>query len=256
MTHNTSVKFSGYSIFAGNLQHITTDKKFIVNTLNQYSYTVAEEDPEFKQALLNSDILLPDGIGVTVAVGFLKKRRIKKIAGADIHQHLLAKLNESGGRCFYLGARDETLELIRKKLGNEFPDITVGYYSPPYKATFSTEDTQAMLDAVNLFKPDVLFVGMTAPKQEKWIYQNQASIDSNVICAIGAVFDFYAGTVDRPSKYWQAFGLEWLVRLVKEPKRMYKRYLYYGPVFILQLLKIKYKIFVDPRKYILETRKA
>lgn len=241
MTPNKSVKFSGYSIFSGDLQHISTDKKYIVNTINQFSYTIAEEDPEFKEALLDSDILLPDGVGITVAVGFLKKITIKKIAGADIHRHLLEKLNKTGGRCFYLGSGEETLSLIRKKLKQEFPNINAGFYSPPYKPSFSAQDTAEMLKAVNQFKPDVLFVGMTAPKQEKWIFQNKASIESNVICAIGAVFDFYAGTVVRPSKYWRAFGLEWFIRLIKEPRRMYKRYLYYGPVFIMQLLKMKYK---------------
>ena len=97
-----------------------------------------------------------------------------------------------------------------------------------------------MIDAVNEFKPDVLFVGMTAPKQEVWTYLNKDRLNAGAICAIGAVFDFYAGTISRPSVFWQYLGLEWFGRLLREPKRMYKRYLICGPLFLLMLLKTKY----------------
>ena len=82
---------------------------------------------------------------------------------------------------------------------------------------------------------------MTAPKQEKWAYSNKTRIDAQLICSIGAVFDFYAGTVQRPSDVWIDLSLEWLGRLVKEPKRMWKRYLYYGPVFFYYLVNQKFK---------------
>ena len=100
-------------------------------------------------------------------------------------------------------------------------------------------DNQQMITAVNAFMPDVLFVGMTAPKQEKWSFTNKAALDAKIICSIGAVFDFYAGTVVRPHPFWIKLRLEWFVRLLKEPKRMWKRYLYYGPVFIKFILKKK-----------------
>ena len=92
-----------------------------------------------------------------------------------------------------------------------------------------------MINAVNAFRPDVLFIGMTAPKQEKWAFANKEMLDAPIICSIGAVFDFYAGTVKRPGKAWIYCGMEWLVRLVKEPKRMWIRYGYYGPVFFKDL---------------------
>jgi N-acetylglucosaminyldiphosphoundecaprenol N-acetyl-beta-D-mannosaminyltransferase len=96
-----------------------------------------------------------------------------------------------------------------------------------------------MISAVNSFGPDVLFVGMTAPKQEKWSYLHKNQLTAKIICPIGAVFDFYAETIKRPSKFWIDLRLEWFIRLVKEPKRMSKRYLYYGPVFAFDLLKMK-----------------
>lgn len=98
-----------------------------------------------------------------------------------------------------------------------------------------------MIDEINVFMPDVLFIGMTAPKQEKWAHEHKTLLDARIICSIGAVFDFYAGTVVRPNKIWINLGLEWFVRLLKEPKRMWKRYLFYGPVFIKLMLKEKIK---------------
>ena len=99
-----------------------------------------------------------------------------------------------------------------------------------------------MIQKVNQFEPDVLFVGMTAPKQEKWSYENKEALNTKVICSIGAVFDFYAGTVERPSKVWIDLGLEWLGRLQKEPKRMWKRYIYYGFIFLYYLLSTKLRL--------------
>ncbi|MET3981434.1 N-acetylglucosaminyldiphosphoundecaprenol N-acetyl-beta-D-mannosaminyltransferase [Mucilaginibacter sp. UYP25] len=237
---NPTVELLSYSVFAGELNQIKFKGKCVINTINQFSYTIAEKDEEFKQALIHSDILLPDGVGITAAVKFLKREYIKKIAGADLHMHFLNQLNITGGKCFYLGASNVTLGLIKEKLKLEFPNIIVGSYSPPYKAEFSSIDTDLMINAVNAFRPDVLFVGMTAPKQEKWIFKNSAALQAQVICAIGAVFDFYAGTVTRPSKFWQNMGLEWFVRMIKEPRRMYKRYLYYGPYFLGQILRLKF----------------
>lgn len=98
-----------------------------------------------------------------------------------------------------------------------------------------------MIGAVNSFQPDVLFIGMTAPKQEIWASQHKSSLNVKTICTIGAVFDFYAGTVNRPNAFFIKMGLEWLGRLLKEPKRLWKRYLYYGPVFIALILKEKLK---------------
>ncbi|WP_297815701.1 WecB/TagA/CpsF family glycosyltransferase, partial [uncultured Polaribacter sp.] len=103
------------------------------------------------------------------------------------------------------------------------------------------EDNKMMVAAVNTVKPDVLFVGMTAPKQEKWSKDNAHQLDTKTICAIGAVFDFYAGTVKRPSQFWIDLKLEWFIRLVKEPKRMWRRYLYYGPFFSVFVIKSNVK---------------
>jgi len=228
----------GYNIFSDSLSTIHNDTKVLVNTINQYSYCMAEEDKEFKQALVHSDILLPDGVGITAAVKFLNGDKIKKISGTDLHEYLLEELNKKGGSCFYLGSSDSTLEKIKNRINKEYPGIKVYSYSPPYQSKFTREESN-MIQQVNNIVPDVLFIGMTAPKQEKWAYQFKDQLQTKYICSIGAVFDFYAGTVERPGQVWINMGLEWLGRLISEPKRLYKRYLYYGPIFAYALLKEK-----------------
>jgi N-acetylglucosaminyldiphosphoundecaprenol N-acetyl-beta-D-mannosaminyltransferase len=230
-----------YSVYGNSLKELILGKKTLINTINQYSYCIAEQDPDFKKALQESDILLPDGVGVVVAVKWLTGKRIKKIAGADVHKHLLEQLNQKCGSCFYLGASESTLIKIKDRIALEYPNVNVGTFSPAYKPQFSKFENQEMIDIINNYRPNVLFVGMTAPKQEKWSCANKSQLNVEVICSIGAVFDFYAGTVKRPSDFWIRLRLEWLIRLVKEPKRMWKRYLYYGPVFVILILKKKVK---------------
>ena len=221
-------------------------EKLVVNTLNAHSYQVTKKDSQFKKALQHSDMLFPDGIGVVLAARLLKRKKIKRITGSDIHLHLLRQLNRKKGRVFYLGASESTLRRIKSRLKKEYPGVSVKTYSPPFKDTFTPAENARMTEAVNAFRPDVLFVGMTAPKQEKWSYVQSRSLDAGIIASIGAVFDFYAGTVQRPAKIWQDLGLEWLVRLVREPRRLWHRYLVSTPQILFDIVKVKTGLMPGP----------
>lgn len=231
-----SVPLLDYSIYSGDLAESSIVGKILINTINQYSFCIAEKDAGFKRALKESDILLPDGMAIVAALQVLKGTKINKISGADIHQHLLQELNLKGGRCFYLGSSENTLCKIAARILKEFPNIKVKTFSPPYKPEFLDAENRQMISAINAFHPDVLFIGLTAPKQEKWAYTHKELLDTKIICSIGAVFDFYAGTIVRPHPFWINLKLEWFIRLIKEPKRLWKRYLYYGPIFIKLIL--------------------
>ena len=226
-------------IYIAPLTTLRTEKRCIINTFNPHSYCEAKKDTVFSRALLDSDILLPDGSGIILAAKILNGKKIKKIAGADLHQYLLEKANAKGQKVFYLGSSENTLQLIVNRINQEFSNIQVKSYAPPFKQEFSNEETSAMIDAINTFKPDILFVGMTAPKQEKWVYLNKDRLRSNIIASVGAVFDFYAGTAKRAGIFWIKLGLEWLPRLIKEPKRLWKRNFISTPVFLWDLLKEK-----------------
>ncbi|WAC01157.1 WecB/TagA/CpsF family glycosyltransferase [Lacinutrix neustonica] len=231
----------GFKVFDGSVEDIDLSTNRIINTINPHSYCMTKKDEEFKQVLKNSDILLPDGIGIVWASKMLHKQSIKKIAGFDIFLFLMKHLNATGGSCFFLGASQATLALIKAKTAREFPNVTVNTYSPPYKKIFSKEDNNLMIKNVNAHTPNVLFVGMTAPKQEKWAYEHKVVLKADIICSIGAVFDFYAGTVKRPSAFWINLGLEWLPRFLKEPKRLAERNLVSTPKFVFEVIRHKIK---------------
>lgn len=243
---NNTIKIFDYQVFCSELPTIQTKKQLVFNTLNGHSYNVAKADQEFKNALKGSDILLPDGISITFAARVLNGKKINKIAGYDLFLFYAQKINREKGSFFFLGASEHTLALITQRLNQEYPNIKVAYYSPPYKETFTQEESSAMCQAVNNFTPDVLFVGMTAPKQEKWVHAHKHQLNANVICSIGAVFDFYSGTTHRPPAWLIKLKLEWLGRLLSEPKRMWYRYLVSTPVIYIDIIKIKCKLH---RKY-------
>ena len=228
----------GFQI-TSSLEDLDIKGKYIINTINPHSYCLSKNDSIFNKSLQSSDILLPDGTGIVLAARILNNQSITKIAGADIHQYLLQQANLKNEKVFYLGASEITLQLIANRIAKVFPNIQVANYSPPYKAQFSENDTKLMIQKVNEFKPDILFVGMTAPKQEKWVFANKDNIEANTIVSIGAVFDFYAGNIKRSSDFWISIGLEWLPRFLKEPKRLARRNLVSTPKFLVEILWFK-----------------
>lgn len=140
----------------------------------------------------------------------------------------------------FMGSSQKVLDLIVKRAAEVYPHLKIVTYSPPYKPEFSEEDNKAIVEAINAADPDLLWIGMTAPKQEKWTYSHWNEL--NIHChvgTIGAVFDFFAGTVERAPMWWQCHGLEWLYRLLKEPKRMWRRYIIGNTLFLWNMLKEK-----------------
>ena len=218
------------------------DGKFLIDTVNAHSFVVAQKDSAFADALLSADALLPDGISIVKACRWLKMQSapVEKIAGADLFAYEMGKLEEKGGICFFLGSSSDVLARIEERAAEVYPHIRVITYSPPYKLVFSAEDNQAMVEAVNAAHPDLLWVGMTAPKQEKWLHDHWAELDLHGHAgAIGAVFDFFAGTVKRAPQKWIDLGLEWLYRLLREPRRTWRRYLIDNPRFLWLVLQEK-----------------
>ena len=219
---------------------LPVDRKTIINTINPHSYCVAKRDHGFELSLKQSDLLLPDGIGIVWAAQTLYGQKIIKIAGFDIFIYLMRYLDSTGASCFFLGASEHTLSLIKKRARKEFPKVIVHTYSPPYKPEFTDDDSKEMCRRINNCQPKVVFVGMTAPKQEKWVHANKDQVNAQIICSIGAVFDFYAGTVKRSGDFWIKAGLEWLPRFLMEPRRLAQRNLVSTPKFIWEVLRLKF----------------
>lgn len=209
--------------------------------LNPHSYAIALDDALFTQALKDADWLVPDGAGVVVASRLLRGGITERVTGSDVFSGLHQRMNSAGGMSvFFLGATEDTLARICVRMANDYPDIkVVGTHSPPFKPTYSSTEIDEMINTINALEPDVLWVGMTAPKQEKWIYQHRTRLNVKFAGAIGAVFDFYSGQVTRSHPVFQRLGLEWLPRLVRQPRRLWRRMFVSAPVFIWHVFKQK-----------------
>lgn len=209
--------------------------------LNPHSYVMALEDQFFNRSLHDANWLIPDGAGVVLAGKILGRRIDERVTGSDIFHGLQAQMNANGGlSVFFLGASEDTLQVIRDRMKKDYPNIRVaGTYSPPFKAAYTPDEQNAMIELINASNADVLWVGMTAPKQEKWINENRARLNVKFAAAIGAVFDFYAGKVKRSHPAFQRLGLEWLPRLLQEPKRLWRRMFVSAPVFLWHVVKAK-----------------
>ena len=225
--------------------------KLLINTINAHSYNTALKDPLFAKALMKGDVLIPDGASIVKACKWLnaKSKPKERIAGWDLFVHEMSELEKDANsnskdskKVMFMGSSERVLGLIKIKSAEIYPNLEVVTYSPPYKPEFSKEDNAAIVTAINSENPDLLWIGMTAPKQEKWTYTHWNEL--NIHChvgTIGAVFDFFAGTAKRAPQWWQDHSLEWLYRLMREPKRMWRRYIIGNSLFIRNILKEMYE---------------
>jgi N-acetylglucosaminyldiphosphoundecaprenol N-acetyl-beta-D-mannosaminyltransferase len=206
---------------------------------NPHSIELAGSDAVFDRAIRAADLIVPDGAGILLASRILGGNIRERVTGSDIFWGLNAALEkEKGYSCFFLGSTEQTLKQIEEKMGREYPHIKVaGVYSPPFREDFSVEDEELMVDAVNRAAPDVLWVGMTQPKQEKWVFKNLDRLNAGFIGPVGAVFDFFTGGVKRSHPLFQSLGLEWLPRLLQEPGRLWRRNFISSPRFVLRVLR-------------------
>lgn len=233
----------GFTIFNSILDNIDINvgETKILNTISPNSYGISTNDPEFNDALRYSDFLVLDGVYFALASILLKGRNIKKNQGPDVFFHFMNRMNIVKGKVFFLGSSIETLEKIQQRTKLEYPNINICTYSPPYKDEFTDLDNLKMHKTINDFQPDVLFIGMTCPKQEKWAYKNKKYISASLICCIGAVFDWYAGNQKDIHPLWWKFRLAWLKRTIDRPEILL-RYPSIGIFFkdlFLSLIRIK-----------------
>ena len=200
---------------------------------NPHSLVTAQTDPTFKSALNNADFVVADGVGVTIMARFAGVKVGPRITGTDYFFSLMKALQERGpANVYFFGSSRNVLNLISERMRREFPRLNVcGTVSPPFRP-WSTEEDAAMVASINDADPDVLWVGMTAPKQEKWVEANRHRLHAPVIASIGAVFDFYAGINPRAPQWMCTLGIEWLYRMLREPRRMWRRTFISAPKFV------------------------
>lgn len=217
---------------------------------NPHSLVVASKDLAFQEALRDATILIPDGSGLILAARVLRLPLVERVAGYEFFIALseLAEKND-GLDYFFLGSSEPVLQRIKSRLSVDFPGIRVcGAYSPPFREEFTEDENLHMIEAINSARPDVLWVGMTAPKQEKWIHKNKERLGVPFVGAIGAAFDYYGGAKKRPGPFWQKLGMEFLPRFFREPKRLWERNMRSTPVFLGWVARERLRQFRTGRK--------
>lgn len=228
-------------------QKIVEDKESrnpaVFSCANPHSLAIADSRQDFREALKSADILVTDGVGLSFIGGLLGYKVNPRITGSDFFTALMDKENHATlkrkTRVVFFGSSNKVLSLIKEKLSFQYHNIEFcDFISPPY-GDWNEQVDADFCKKINQHNADILWVGMTAPKQEIWVQKNRHRLNIAIIGSIGAVFDFTAGTYERAPLWARKIGLEWLIRLIKEPKRMWKRNFISPIVFFVSLLKFK-----------------
>lgn len=196
-------------------QLLEEDKFHYVVTPNPEFLLAAEKDPEFRRVLNAADLVLPDGIGVVYSAKILGTPLKERVPGIEFAEAMLSALNEMGGRLYLLGAKPGVAEEAGRRICARYPALVLcGTHDGYFK------DEQAILPEIAAAKPDLLFVCLGAPKQEKWMARWGQHTGAKLAIGLGGCLDVFAGNVERAPERWQKLGLEWAYRLKKEPKRI------------------------------------
>lgn len=198
---------------------------------NVHTTVMAYEDKEYKKIQNGGALALPDG----GPLSYLSRKRgfnyAERVTGPDLMRELFEISEQNGYTHYFYGSTDDTLKMLMENLNKIYPNLKiVGTYSPPFKSDVSLESSDKLKE-INILKPDFIWVGLGAPKQEKWMSYHKDKVDS-IMIGVGAGFDYFSGKIQRAPMWMQKLNLEWLYRLAQEPKRLFKRYLETNSKFI------------------------
>ena len=209
-----------------------------VVTPNAQHVLSLQRDADFRSIYEKAFLAVPDGVSLLWSAKFLKTPLNGRVNGTDLFEELSAVAERKGLKVFLLGGRPGAAEAAKKTLQARHPNLQiVGTHCPPYGFESQPEELASINSKIKAAAPDILFVGFGAPKQEKWIYQNYQELGVPVSLGIGVSFELVADMVQRAPLWMQKWGLEWLFRLIVEPKRLWKRYVMGNPQFMWLVIK-------------------
>lgn len=196
----------------------------------------AQADPGFKKILNDAFLCTPDGMPMVWAGKMAGHAEMRRVYGPDLMLELCAWSETSGAKHFFYGGAEGVAELLAQKLKEKFPKLPVaGTYTPPFRALNEAE-TRQLQEKISALRPDIFWVGLSTPKQERFMAEFLPKLDATLMFGVGAAFDFHSGRVSQAPRWMQGCGLEWLYRLACEPRRLGKRYLKNNPLFVLKFL--------------------
>jgi N-acetylglucosaminyldiphosphoundecaprenol N-acetyl-beta-D-mannosaminyltransferase len=191
----------------------------------------SRRDERLREIHNRAGLVTPDGMPLVWVSRLLGNRRTERVYGPDLMRFLSAISVLRGYRQFYYGGAEGVAERLKQALTTAYPGLDVaGTLSPPFRQLTLAED-DAVIDAINAARPHIVWVGLSTPKQERWMASHLGRIDAPVMIGVGAAFDFLAGTKPEAPLWMQRYGLEWLFRLGSEPRRLWRRYVYIVPTF-------------------------
>jgi N-acetylglucosaminyldiphosphoundecaprenol N-acetyl-beta-D-mannosaminyltransferase len=203
-----------------------------------HAVMVAQDDPDTYSALRQSTLTVPDGMPLVWAANMLGEGLRDRVYGPELMLRYNARCAERGHRVWLYGGRDQgSLVQLALSLRRRHPGIKiVGGYAPPFRG-LDSEEEESIAAMINESRPDVLWVGIGVPKQEKWMARMRDRLEVPVMCGVGAAFDFHAGRISQAPVWMQERGLEWTYRIAQEPRRLLPRYLYYNPRFLFAVTR-------------------
>jgi len=197
----------------------------------------AQTDPELLRIHNESGLTTPDGMPMVWCSHRAGAEHVERVYGPDLMLEILAVAARRGWTSFLYGGKEGVPELLADRLRERFPDLQiVGTYSPPFRE-LTDEEADDIVDRINKTKPNLVWVGLSTPKQEHWMARHIDRLDANALLGVGAAFDIHAGLLPQAPPWMQRRGLEWLYRLVKEPRRLWRRYLGNNPRFVARILR-------------------
>lgn len=210
---------------------------YCVSALAVHGVMTGVLDREHLARLQSFDLIVPDGQPVRWAMNLLHKQNLKKrVYGPELTLRLLERAETDGTRVYFYGSRPTVLGRLLANVRNKFPDLTIAGSQPSQFKCLTDEENQMMIQDIKDTGAQIVFIGLGCPRQEVWAFENAAKLQMPVI-AVGAAFDFHAGTLSQAPPFMQDRGLEWLYRLYKEPRRLWRRYVYLNPLFCLSVAK-------------------
>ncbi len=208
----------------------------------------SQNDEELCHIHNHAGMVTPDGMPMVWMGRLNGKRWMKRVYGPDLVLAMCQKSLEKGYRHYFYGGADGVPELLAQKLQQRFPGLqVVGTYSPPFR-TLTPQEDEEVVQMINKTDPDIVWVGLSTPKQERWMAAHVDKLNAPALIGVGAAFDFHAGLKKQAPLWMQRSGLEWLFRMITEPKRLGSRYLKSNPLFIMLILAQ----YLGLRKYTLD----
>lgn len=208
---------------------------------NVHVVVTGTKDEILRQAINEADVASPDGMPLVVA-GKTRKLNIERCTGPDMMRTVFEKGMAKGYSHYFYGSTEATLEVLEASMTERYPgNVIKGTCSPPFRPLTEEEDA-AIVKEINDLDPDFVWVGLGAPKQEKWMHDHKTALKDCVMFGVGAAFDFHADKISRAPVWMQNSGLEWFYRLIKEPKRLFTRYMYTNFMFLVNMIRYGVKI--------------